>query len=100
MNTRRNPGMLAVLVGVGLGVLFALLGIAGVLDTRVGLGLAVTSFLVAALLYIFYMRGTAVSRTGYASVIAILAIGLIIPILTVTQQQDQANQAATQYSLT
>jgi plastocyanin/mono/diheme cytochrome c family protein len=100
METSRNPGMYAVVAGVGLGVLFALLGIVGVLDTRVGLGLAVISFLVAALLYIFYMRGTAVSKTGYATVISILVIGLIIPLLTVTQQQQQADQAETQYDLT
>jgi len=100
METTRNPGMLAVVVGVALGVLFALFGITGILDARVGLGLAIISFLVAALLYIFYMRGTAVSRTGYATVISILVIGLIIPLLLVTQQQAQADQAETQYHLT
>ncbi len=100
METTRSPGMLAVVAGVGLGVIFALLGIVGALSPSVGLGLAVISFLVAALLYIFYMRGTAVSRTGYATVIAILAIGLIIPLLTITQQQSQADQAKTQYDLT
>jgi plastocyanin/mono/diheme cytochrome c family protein len=100
METTRNPGMLAVVVGVALGVLFALFGITGILDARVGLGLAIISFLVAALLYIFYMRGTAVSRTGYATVISILVIGLVIPLLLVTQQQAQADQTETQYRLT
>jgi plastocyanin/mono/diheme cytochrome c family protein len=95
--------MLAVVAGVGLGVLFALLGIVGVFGPSgltIGLGLAGISFVIAALLYIFYMRGTAVSRTGYATVIAILAIALIIPLLTITQQQSQADQAKMQYDLT
>ncbi len=100
METTRNPGMLAVVVGVGLGVLFALLGFTGVIDTRVGLGLALISIMVPALLYLFYMRGTAISRMGYASVIAILATALIIPLLTITQQQDQSSQTSTQYQLT
>lgn len=100
METTRNPGMLAVVVGVGLGVLFALLGFTGVIDTRVGLGLALISIMVPALLYLFYMRGTAISRMGYASVITILAVALIIPLLTITQQQSQADQASTQYKLT
>src|SRR5262249_54291721 len=48
---------------------------------------------------IFYMRGTAVSKTGFATLIAILLIGLIIPFMTINQQQAQADEAATNYDL-
>jgi plastocyanin/mono/diheme cytochrome c family protein len=100
MNTGRNPGLLGLTAGVGLGVLFVLLGFAGVFSIPVGLGLGVIGVFVGAFLYLFFMRGTAVARIGYASLLFVLTLGLIIPILIVTQQQAQATQQSQNYDLT
>lgn len=95
--TLRNPGLLAVTLGVGLAVIFAALGFTGVLDTKIGLGLAVVSLVAASLVYIFYSRANAVARTGYGALLMILAVALIIPILTVGQQHQQVTAAAQLY---
>lgn len=100
MEGNRNPGLLAVTAGVGLAVLFALLGVTTVLDGRIAFGLAVVSLGVAALVYVFYSRGNAVTKTGYASLIIIIAIGLILPFMMVAQAQSQASAQAEQYNLT
>lgn len=91
---------MAVTVGVALAVLFALLGVTSVLDGRIAFGLAVLSLAVAALAYVFYSRGNAVTKTGYASLILLIATGLIIPFLYVSQTQNQANAQSAQYDLT
>ncbi|WIG60582.1 MAG: hypothetical protein OJF49_003330 [Ktedonobacterales bacterium] len=100
MGTSRNPGMLAVTAGVALAVLFALLGVTGVLDARIGFGMAVIALVVSALIYIFYSRADAVEKTGYGALLFIIAIAFIIPLLIVNQQQAQATQASAQYQLT
>jgi len=99
MNTGRNPALLGLTAGVGLGVLFALLGFTGVFSIPVGLGLGVISVFVGAFFYLFFVRGTAVARIGYASLLFTLTLGLIIPILIVTQQQAQATQQSQIYNL-
>ncbi len=100
MNETRNPGTLTVSIGVALAVLFGLLAITTVLPGRIGFGLAAVCLITSALLYILYARGNAVSRTGFATLIMILAIGLILPVLSVNQQQAQADSANQQYLLT
>jgi plastocyanin/mono/diheme cytochrome c family protein len=100
MNSGRNPGLLGLTAGVGLGVLLALLGFVGVYSVAMGLGLGVISVFAGAFLYIFFMRGTSVSRIGYASLLFVLTLGLIIPVLIVTQQQAQATQQGQIYDLT
>jgi len=100
MEGNRNPGLLAVTAGVGLAVLFALLGVTSALQGRIAFGLAVVSLGVAALVYVFYSRGNAVTKTGYAALILTIAIGLILPFLLVSQQQSQADAQAAQYDLT
>jgi plastocyanin/mono/diheme cytochrome c family protein len=100
MEGNRNPGLLAVSVGVGLAVLFALLGVTSVLQGRIAFGLAVVSLGVAALVYVFYSRGNAVTKTGYAALIVTIAVGLILPFLLVSQQQTQVDAQAAQYDLT
>ncbi|HEX8995926.1 MAG TPA: plastocyanin/azurin family copper-binding protein [Ktedonobacterales bacterium] len=100
MEGNRNPGLLAVTAGVGLAVLFALLGVTSVLDGRTSFGLAVVSLGVAALVYVFYSRGNAVTKTGYAALILIIAIGLVIPFLLVSQSQTEVNAQSAQYDLT
>ena len=100
MDGNRNPGLIAVTAGVGFAVLFALLGVTAVLDGKIAFGLAVVSLVVAALVYVFYSRGNAVTKTGYASLILLIAIGLIIPFMLVAQTQVQANAQAAQYDLT
>ena len=97
MGTTRNPGMLAVTAAVGLAVLFGLLGGTGVLDGRIGFGLAVIVVIGAALMYIFYSRGNNVEKTGYGSLLFIIAVAFIIPLLIVSQQQDQASATKTTY---
>lgn len=100
MEGNRNPGLLAVTAGVGLAVLFALLGVTSVLQGRIAFGLAVVSLGVSALVYVFYSRGNAVTKTGYAALIITVAIGLILPFLLVSQTQNQADAQAAQYDLT
>ena len=100
MQNNRNPGLFAVAIGIALAVLFALLGFTGALQGRLAFGLASICVIVAVLLYIFYARGNAITRTGYASLVLVLAIGLIIPVLMVNQQQAQADQTAATYDLT
>ncbi|HUY77903.1 MAG TPA: plastocyanin/azurin family copper-binding protein [Ktedonobacterales bacterium] len=101
MESNRNPGVIAVSVGVGLAVIFALMAITGALKPEtLGLGLAAVSLVVAALIYIFYMRANTVTKTGYAALLMIIATGLIIPFLTFTQPQAQANATSQQYDLT
>jgi plastocyanin/mono/diheme cytochrome c family protein len=92
--------MLFVMLGVGLAVLFALLGITSVVSGRLGFGLAGICLVVSAFVYILYARGTAISRTGFAALIMILAIGLILPVLSINQQQAQSNTSTQQYYLT
>jgi plastocyanin/mono/diheme cytochrome c family protein len=93
----RNPGLLAVTAGVGLAVIFAALGFTGALDIRYGLGLAVICLVIAAFVYIFFSRANAVTRTGYGALLMLIATALIIPALTVGQQQQQASAAAQVY---
>jgi plastocyanin/mono/diheme cytochrome c family protein len=93
----RNPGLLAVTAGVGLAVIFAALGFTGVLETNIGLGLAVVCLVAASFLYIFFSRANAVARTGYGALLMVLAVALLIPILTVNQQQAQVSAAAEVY---
>jgi plastocyanin/mono/diheme cytochrome c family protein len=100
MEGNRNPGLLAVTAGVGLAVLFALLGVTSALEGRIAFGLAVVSLGVAALVYVFYSRGNAVTKTGYAALIITIAIGLVLPFLLVSQQQNQADAQSAQYDLT
>ncbi len=100
MDGNRNPGLLAVTAGVGLAVVFALLGVTSVLQGRIAFGLAVVSLGVAALVYVFYSRGNAVTKTGYAALILTVAIGLVLPFLMVSQGQSQVDAQSAQYDLT
>jgi plastocyanin/mono/diheme cytochrome c family protein len=95
----RNPGLLAVTAGVGLAVLFAALGFTNVLGGQIGFGLAIVSLVAASLLYIFFSRANAVARTGYGSLLMIIAVALLIPLLTVNQQQQQVSASAALYDL-
>ena len=95
--SNRNPGLLAVTLGVGAAVIFAALGFTGVLNMKIGLGLAIAVLAAAALLYIIYSRANPVVRTGYGSLLMILAVALFIPLLTVGQQQQQVSASATLY---
>ena len=100
MGTNRNPGMLAVVSGVGLAVIFALLAFTGVLEGRIGFGLVAVCLVAAALIYIFYSRSNPVEKTGYGALVFIIATAFIIPFLMVNQQQQQASAASEQYTLT
>jgi plastocyanin/mono/diheme cytochrome c family protein len=100
MQNNRNPGLFAVAIGVALAVLFALLGFTGALQGRLAFGLAAICVTVAILLYIFFARGNAVTRSGYAALVLVMGIGLIIPVLMVDQQQAQADQTTATYDLT
>lgn len=93
----RNPGLLAVTSGVGLAVIFAALGFTQVLDTKLGLGLAAVCLVSAAFMYIFFSRANAVARTGYGSLLMLIATALLIPMLTVNQQQSQVSAASQLY---
>src|SRR5262249_31512090 len=100
MSTTRNPGLLAVTAGVGLSVLFALLGATTSLPAEVGFGMAIISLVVAALIYVFYSRNNVVEKNGYGALLFIIATAFIIPLLIVDQQQAQATRTADNYKLT
>jgi plastocyanin/mono/diheme cytochrome c family protein len=93
----RSPGLLSVSGGVALGIVFAVLGFITPLGTKSGLALGIVCFTSGALLYIFFSRGNAVQRTGYASLLLVLAVALFIPVLTINQQQQQASAASVIY---
>jgi plastocyanin/mono/diheme cytochrome c family protein len=95
----RNPGLLAVTAGVILAIVFAALGVVGALELQLGLGLAVILLVTAALLYIFFSRANAVVRTGYASLLMIVATALILPLLSVNQAQQQASASSQLYDV-
>ena len=95
----RNPGLLAVTAGVGLAVVFAALGFTGALNLQLGLGLAVIMLVTAGLIYIFFSRANAVVRTGYGSLLMIVAVALILPLLSVNQAQQQASASAQLYDV-
>jgi len=97
MQTSRNPGLFAIAIGVALAILFTLLGFTGVLEGRLAFGLAAICVIVPVLLYIFYSRGSAITRSGYAALILTLGIGLIIPLLMVNQQQVRADRTSALY---
>lgn len=94
----RSPGLLAVSGGVVLGIVFAVLGFITPLGTKYGLGLGIVCLTAGALLYIFFSRGNAVQRTGYASLLMVLAVAIFIPLLTINQQQQQASAAQVVYN--
>lgn len=100
MQNSRNPGLFAIAIGVALAILFALLGFTSVLEGRLAFGLAAICVVVPILLYIFYSRGSAITRGGYAALVLTLGIGLIIPLLMVNQQQARADRTAVLYDQT
>jgi plastocyanin/mono/diheme cytochrome c family protein len=100
MENTRNQGFPAVVVGMALAVLFTLLGLTQVLDGRIAYGLALICGVTAALVYIAFSRGNAIAKTGYASLVFIIAVGLFIPVQMVNQQQAQATATQQQYDLT
>jgi plastocyanin/mono/diheme cytochrome c family protein len=100
MENTRNPGFYALVIGVALAVIFVLLGVTTVISGRAGFGLAAACLVTSALLYIMYSRGNAVSKTGFGALIFIIAVGLVMPVLFVNQQQAQADTASQQYTLT
>ena len=99
MGNNRNPGMLAITAGVALAVIFALLGVTGVLEGRIGFGLMAVCLVVSALIFTFYSRGSAVEKTGYGALIAIIAIAFILPFMMINQQQQQVVNAGSTYDL-
>ena len=100
MGRTSNPGMLAVTGAIALAVLLILLSVTNVLGDGVGYKLAAVTVVVAALIYIFYARANNVEKTGYGALIFIVAIALIIPVLLITQQQQQVSATQAQYQLT
>lgn len=100
MGNNRNPGLLFVVGGVALAVIFALLGFTTVLEGRIAFGLMALCLVTAALVYIFYSRTSVVEKTGYGALIFIIAIAFIIPFLLVNQQQQQAGATGDKYTLT
>ena len=98
MGNSRNPGLLAITAGVALAVLFGLLGLTGVLDAKVGLGLAVICVVAAALVFLFYSRASLIEKTGYGALIFIVAIAFILPAMLVTQQHAQAVKTSSLYT--
>jgi len=88
---------LAALAGVALAVIFGLLGITQVLSGRISIGLMAISLVASALIYLFYARGSTIEKTGYGALVFVIATAFIIPVLMVTQQQDQAGATQTVY---
>jgi plastocyanin/mono/diheme cytochrome c family protein len=100
MGRTSNPGSLAVTFAVALAILLVLLSVTNVLSDGLGYKLAAVAVVVAALIYIFYARANNVEKTGYGSLVFIVAVALIIPALMITQQQQQVTATQNQYNLT
>src|SRR5262252_9335638 len=100
MGRTSNPGMLAVTGAIALSVLLILLNVTNVLGEGIGYKLAAVTVVVAALIYIFYARANNVDKSGYGALIFIVAIALIIPVLLITQQQQQVSATQAQYQQT
>jgi plastocyanin/mono/diheme cytochrome c family protein len=100
MGNHRNTGLLAVVAGVALAVIFALLGFTGALEGRIGFGLMAICLVTSALIYLVYSRTSPVEKAGYSALLFVIAVAFILPFLMVNQQQAQANDTATQYQLT
>lgn len=100
MGRTSNPGFLAVTFAIALAILLVLLSVTNVLSDGLGYKLAVVAVVVAALIYIFYARANNVEKTGYGSLVFIVAVALIIPALMITQQQQQVAATQAQYNLT
>jgi plastocyanin/mono/diheme cytochrome c family protein len=100
MGRTSNPGFLAVTFAIALAILLVLLSVTNVLSDGLGYKLAAVAVVVAALIYIFYARANNVEKTGYGSLIFIVAVALIIPALMITQQQQQVAATQAQYTLT
>jgi plastocyanin/mono/diheme cytochrome c family protein len=97
MGNSRNPGLLAITAGVALAVLFALLGLTGALDAKIGLGLAAICVVTAALVFLFYSRVSLIEKAGYGALIFVVALAFMLPAMLVTQQHAQAVQANAVY---
>lgn len=100
MGNTRNLGLLAVVAGVALAIIFALLGVTGAFDGRIGFGLAAICLATAGLIYVFYSRGSVIEKAGYGALLMIIATAFVLPLLTVNQQQAQATATSDQYQLT
>jgi plastocyanin/mono/diheme cytochrome c family protein len=100
MGRSSNPGFLAVTFAIALAILLVLLSVTNILTDGLGYKLAAVAVVVAALIYIFYARANNVEKTGYGSLIFIIAVALIIPALMITQQQQQVAATQAQYDLT
>jgi plastocyanin/mono/diheme cytochrome c family protein len=97
MGRTGNPGFLAVTFAIALAILLVLLSVTNVLSDGLGYKLAAVAIVVAALIYIFYARANNVEKTGYGSLVFIVAVAIIIPALMITQQQQQVAATQTQY---
>src|SRR5215469_10981634 len=97
MGRTSNPGTLAVTFAIALAILLVLLSVTDVLSDGLGYKLAAVAVVVAALIYIFYARANNVEKTGYGSLVFIVAVALIIPALMITQQQQQVAATQAQY---
>jgi plastocyanin/mono/diheme cytochrome c family protein len=100
MGRTSNPGFLAVTFAIALAILLVLLSVTDVLSEGLGYKLAAVAVVVAALIYIFYARANNVEKTGYGSLVFIVAVAIIIPALMITQQQQQVAATQSQYILT
>ncbi len=61
-------------------------------------GIVVLLIAVGGLLYLFYARTNAVQKTGYASLIMLLIVALIIPVLWITESNAQAMAKVQQHT--
>ncbi|PWT76876.1 MAG: hypothetical protein C5B60_03585 [Chloroflexi bacterium] len=100
MGRTSNPGFVAVTFAIALAVLLVLLSVTNILSDGLGYKLAAVAVVVAALIYIFYARANNVEKTGYGSLVFIIAVAIIIPALLITQQQQQVAATQNQYNLT
>ncbi len=62
------------------------------------IGIVVLLIAVGGLLYLFYARTNAVQKTGYASLIMLLIVALIIPVLWITESNAQAMAKVQQHT--
>jgi plastocyanin/mono/diheme cytochrome c family protein len=98
--SRRSAGLLALGIIAATVVVLVVLAVVEAITWGVAAGLVAAVIVSLALLYIFFGRLNNVQKTGYASLLGVVLLGLFIPLFWLGLNNDQATSQADAYQLT